>query len=332
MRLYIIIFLSFAVNVFADNTPLTLSSIASNDGRLQVKWELSLRNVRLSDNVTLTLRIEYAESIQIDVPVFDSSLGDFDVTNISDNVVSLTTSREVREVRLTLVPQHAGTLDVWQVPIYYRNADQPDTVLTLVLPRCQIEVAKSIPDGKVSLDEINAASPTLAESQRSRFWILAAAIVVVLLLALATALLWYRKRQMSNDEPTRSPHDIALSQLQTLWESRQHESDIRRFFIELTAIVRVYLEQTTGVHAPEQTTEEFLNEIGRKKGPQKLFDTETQSRLREFLEAADYVKFARAKPSRFEIQTSFDAAVRLVKESSTREYFHPEAQRREGKK
>jgi len=50
---------------------------------------------------------------------------------------------------------------------------------------------------------------------------------------------------------------------QKLAASGLMETDVKVYFVELTAIVRRYIERTTGIRAPEQTTEEFLCEIRR---------------------------------------------------------------------
>ena len=76
------------------------------------------------------------------------------------------------------------------------------------------------------------------------------------------------------------------------------------YFVELTAIVRRYIERTTGIHAPEQTTEEFLREISRAN----TFGREENERLKDFLESADLVKFAAYRPRREDIQESFQRA------------------------
>ncbi|MBO5642912.1 MAG: hypothetical protein J6S51_02785 [Kiritimatiellae bacterium] len=59
------------------------------------------------------------------------------------------------------------------------------------------------------------------------------------------------------------------------------------FYIELTMVVRRYIQRRYGVKAPHMTTEEFLKEYSAIKTT--LSDTAS---LKEFLESADLVKFA----------------------------------------
>jgi len=59
------------------------------------------------------------------------------------------------------------------------------------------------------------------------------------------------------------------------------------FYVELTMVVRRYVQRKYGIRAPHMTTEEFLRECGASEG--KVGDTAS---LRRFLESADMVKFA----------------------------------------
>ena len=59
------------------------------------------------------------------------------------------------------------------------------------------------------------------------------------------------------------------------------------FYVELTMVVRRYVQRKYDIRAPHMTTEEFLRECGSMEG--RLGDT---AALCEFLESADMVKFA----------------------------------------
>ena len=105
-----------------------------------------------------------------------------------------------------------------------------------------------------------------------------------------------------------SPAELAGMELQRLRRSDLAASDVKLFYVELTGIVRRYIERTKGVRAPEQTTQEFLDEISRRKD----FPAEQSRRLRSFLEAADLVKFAAHQPHKEDIEESFRRAEAFV--------------------
>ena len=126
---------------------------------------------------------------------------------------------------------------------------------------------------------------------------------VVLLLA------WRRlRRQTCSEVPQLSPFERAYLELDTLIERNLAETDVKLFYVELTAIVRRYIERTTGVRAPEQTTEEFLREIGSFA----TFSPDDRARLQQFLESADLVKFAGQRPDNQDIEQSFERAKAFI--------------------
>jgi len=57
------------------------------------------------------------------------------------------------------------------------------------------------------------------------------------------------------------------------------------FYVELTMVVRRYVQRKYGIKAPHLTTEEFFAEVARG-------DVASLEKLRKFLESADMVKFA----------------------------------------
>ena len=57
------------------------------------------------------------------------------------------------------------------------------------------------------------------------------------------------------------------------------------FYVELTMVVRRYVQRKYGIKAPHLTTEEFLRDFKDER-------RETRDELRKFLESADMVKFA----------------------------------------
>ena len=88
-------------------------------------------------------------------------------------------------------------------------------------------------------------------------------------------------------------HVKALRELQRLRTApRQSDDQIDAFYVAVSHVLRVYLEDRFGLHAPERTTEEFLLEV-EAGGP---LSTAQCRELRRFLDQCDLVKFAAARP------------------------------------
>ena len=127
--------------------------------------------------------------------------------------------------------------------------------------------------------------------------------------ALIYVLLKKKKVEAKAAEIMLTPEEIARKELDALLKEKLAErGEFQEFYVQLTGIVRRYIERTTGIHAPEQTTEEFL----RDPEAQRAFSFEKAQRLRSFLEAADMVKYAAVKPGQRELEESVDRAREFV--------------------
>jgi hypothetical protein len=127
------------------------------------------------------------------------------------------------------------------------------------------------------------------------WWPLAAAGALALLLV-AGALWFLRRARRQRPPPTEvavPAHVKALRELQRLRTApRQSAEQIDAFYVAVSHVLRVYLEERFGLHAPERTTEEFLLEV-EAGGP--LSPAQCRE-LRRFLDQCDLVKFAAARP------------------------------------
>ena len=112
------------------------------------------------------------------------------------------------------------------------------------------------------------------------------ALAAAALAALVALALWLRRRVRI---ARMAPRERALLELEALLARHLPErGEHKRFYVELTHVVRRYIERRHAIRAPRQTTEEFL----RAAAESGRFPPETLARLRAFLESADLVKFA----------------------------------------
>jgi hypothetical protein len=179
--------------------------------------------------------------------------------------------------------------------------------LQLSLPAFEV-VAEGLSEGDLPDLTALAAAPmellTLPKRKSSPFlWPVVAALAVLVLFGL-----WWRMRPTKVAEvviPVLSPKEEARAALnQLLASDLLSRGLIDRFYVELTGIVRRYIESTTGVKAPDQTTEEFLSQIANHS----QFPADRRGALERFLEAADLVKYAAQIPDKKQTAESVFAA------------------------
>ena len=139
-------------------------------------------------------------------------------------------------------------------------------------------------------------------------------LVAVAVLVVAGIVAWFIRRHLAKcstelaPPPPPPPHVVAWERLQRTLELI-HEAEW--FCIEVSHIIRVYLEERFSLHAPDRTTEEFLLELQSSR----RLAGEHKQLLANFLSECDMVKFARAEPPEQELRSLHEAASRLVGET-----------------
>ncbi|MEC7812461.1 MAG: hypothetical protein VX598_06570 [Verrucomicrobiota bacterium] len=139
-------------------------------------------------------------------------------------------------------------------------------------------------------------------------------LVAVAVLVVAGIVAWFIRRHLAKcsaelaPPPPPPPHVVAWERLQRALELI-HEAEW--FCIEVSHIIRVYLEERFSLHAPDRTTEEFLLELQSSR----RLAGEHKQLLANFLSECDMVKFARAEPPEQELRSLHEAASRLVGET-----------------
>lgn len=129
---------------------------------------------------------------------------------------------------------------------------------------------------------------------------------------------FYRKRKkkplFKKEEPKipadeKALDDFARLRLKKLWQAGK----VKEYYSELTEIVRVYIEDRFDVMAVEMTTQEILEGLKNQR-----INDEAMRKLRESLELADLVKFAKVNPAPLENDTCLNHGIDFVNETKLR--------------
>jgi hypothetical protein len=165
--------------------------------------------------------------------------------------------------------------------------------------------------------ELKARPGTLDENVGGPPWLwIGLGAGVLALLGIGGVAMWRvlgTKRRIAEQ---RSAYEDAISALAALQKrGAPGAEDADAWFVELSAIVRAYLEHRYDIRAPELTTEEFLQEASRAKE----LTAEHRAQLMAFLERCDRVKFAGYRPDPTESIATLDAARAFVEDTRLQE-------------
>ena len=156
-------------------------------------------------------------------------------------------------------------------------------------------------------------------------WIIAAVLLILLALGIWY---WLKHRKPRVDAhgnvirgPVIPPYDKAIGDLEKLRLEKLWMSDkVKEYFSSLTDIAREYIEGQFGVNAVEMTTDDILEDIKPLD-----FSEDTYDKLKETMEVADLVKFAKYAPSTLENENALNKMTDFVNES----YAHYQKQKAE---
>lgn len=275
-------------------------------GPVRVTVEVAPHPVRLSDEPILTLTLDYESGVQIVKPPFGEAVGDFEIRDFRESLPETKADRVIVRQSYTLEPKRTGQLQIDSITVTFTdNRPRGDGKQhTLETEPLTIEVSSLVDKEAPSLNDLQGPTGPLELAQPARagwWWLLGTGLLV---LAVATGLWRFWRRRRPEPEPPLSPQELAYLELQRLVDEDLSQRDVKLFYVELTGVVRRYIERTTGIHAPEQTTQEFLREIGSGTA----FSTAERGRLASFLESADMVKFAAHLPTAQDIEDAFHRA------------------------
>ncbi|MCR4337608.1 MAG: DUF4381 family protein [Candidatus Omnitrophica bacterium] len=146
-------------------------------------------------------------------------------------------------------------------------------------------------------------------------WLLYLSIFIVLSIIIAGCIQYIRYRRalaLKKAEIRLSAWEVAYQELNQLQEGDlMQQTNVKEYYIQLSEVIRRYMENRFGIRASEMTTEEFLDFL---KTAQALSETQKES-LKRFMNHCDMVKFAKYPATLEEMQESFQLARQLIDET-----------------
>lgn len=241
--------------------------------------------VRVDSDVLMTIRIACPSEIEIAQPELDDRVQGFNLTGFFAVEPTRSGGRVAYEYRARLTPRVAEEYRLAPMPLRYTDRSaSPATIGWLATGPVVFEVETMDSGSGVQTD----VEPVwIRPSFVTVMWWVVGVIVLIGLLYV----LWCLARRVKHTVELRrmSPRERAMRELDRLLaKDLLNQRKVKEFYIELTMIVRRYIERRHGIRAPEQTTEEFLVAVQ----DDARFGEYVVSRLRDFLQAADLVKFA----------------------------------------
>ena len=290
-------------------------------GPLTVAQRLSSSRIPLSGLLTVELEMTVEDGYEVDLPAVPTELDRFGLRDWKDLGWARSDERHTcRTVRYRLEPLEPGA---WYLPAFdvtFRPKGDGATAqgeeYTLSTEPFEITVFSLIDEqgGELSIGPIDEV---VAPARAVWAYVVPVAAVVVIVGGVVFWL-WRRRRLVSSPPRILQPaHTIAYGRLDALAEAGLIAAgQFEMFFEQVSGILRYYIEDRFGLHAPERTTEEFLTEL---RGTDVL-DHATRGELGRFLEHCDLVKFARQQATAEQMQEALELVRRFIDRTADARY------------
>lgn len=257
-----------------------------------VKAEIDTTNIRIGEQ--FQLKISVAETKNVIIPKIQlKGLEVIDSTRIDTIKNSL-----IR--RYILTGFDSGAFYIPQQQIFVKNQAFLTDSLLINIATIAVDTLKV---KKFPIKSIKKEPYTFDDFRIYIYLILA------ILAIIGFWIYWFviKKRKETEDAPTYRtlpPFEEAILRLNELDEKLLWQNNkVKEYYSELTEIVRGYIERELKVPALENTTDEVLAMIKDFKNADSIETSkETIKKLKDLLQEADLVKFAKSKPLAIEIE------------------------------
>jgi hypothetical protein len=276
----------------------------------------------LGEPIYLRVEIDAPAGVQVDAPfqeAGDQRLGRFKVVGFTKDTQHKPDGATHQEQTYTLEAPTSGKHRV--PPLRMEMVDSrgdagkqagTQEILTEEVP---LDIAPVDMDavGK----DLRAASGKLDPDVGGTPWMLILLAISGGAIVLSASLLFVRAyRSRRRIAVKKSAYEEAVAKLEALRLRGAPEGEgADAWFVELSAIVRGYLERRYEIRAPELTTEEFLQVASRSAE----LTTAHRTQLSQFLERCDRVKFAGYRPDLQESSDTLAAARAFVEDTRLRD-------------
>ncbi len=285
---------------------------------IQVETKLDKASMPIGAQTVLHVSAHIPAKSAVSFPLLKDSIGKIKIVKGPKADTAFDKNNPGRETithNYTITSFDTGVYIIPQLEFHSNSGVLETTPLTLHIQAVLVDTTKSFYDIKQPF----VVSYTFWDWLKDH-WVLVVIILAGMLLVIGV--IYYLKNRpqkviIKKAAPALTADVIAMNKLYELRDKKLWQQDqIKLYYIELTDILREYLEARYHIQAHEQTTGDILSALKSKAIP-----NESRNSLQKLLTLADLVKFAKEKPSPAENEQSMESAIHFV--SQTKEVIQP---------
>jgi hypothetical protein len=302
MKFIIILLFLIQIGLGQDEKPL-----------IEVQSAVDTSSITIGDRINYTVSIDHKEGMRVEQPGAGVNLGQFEIKNYKIQPPYSEDGRVYIKYEYEISVFDTGKFTIPPFPVAYFPTDSTKDYKIIEANSINIYVESVIQDGDKELKDVK---PPVYIPFDYIFAISMAIIIIAILVAAFFAYRFYQKKKESGyifktPEPRRPAHEVALTDLDTLIAKNLPAcGEIKQYYIEISEIIRYYIEGRFFIPALEETSFEILSEIRNQQLNKDIYQL-----LQGFLNLCDLVKFAKYIPGQEEHDTSAETARRFIEET-----------------
>lgn len=286
-----------------------------------VKAKLDTAAVMMGEITTLHLTVDQESNVKGHFPLFKVASEKGYVGVCGDSIelrapVKIDTVRSGNSLSIKYeVPVQSFDSGFYKLPEleYVSGVDtsRSNHVVLKVLPVANVTAETPIADyANVADPENSSIFDSLPDWLVNYWWIL----LILIAVCFVAFRLWKRYQttgRLLPKKPEPTPYEVAISGLRGLKEKKLWENGMEKdYFTELTDILRTYLYGRFGINAMEMTSRQILAALSANKETK-----DKRPMIRQILDMADFVKFAKVRPLPADNIQSLDNAMTFVEQT-----------------
>jgi hypothetical protein len=278
---------------------------------IQAEAKLQQYTIRIGDQTKLFLSVHQSAKERVNFPkLTDSVVSKVQVVSINKPD---TTYDQIDHSAFTVTQSYtitsfdAGTYTIPPFSIGSETGIVKTNELTLVVQTVKVDTTKGIYDIKQPM----AVTYTWVDWLHDNwYWI----VLPLLAIALIGGFIWYMASRPKIEpvikmvKPVVAPDVIAINKLNELRDKKLWQQEqVKLYYVELSDIVREYLEKRFVIKTHEKTSDEIFAGLKHMD-----ITDDNRNKLKQILVLADLVKFAKEKPLPAENEQSLEIALDFV--------------------
>jgi len=295
---------------------LLIGFYGSAQDKPKVSIEVDTTKIRIGEQINYQIIVENAETA-VEFSKFQlDSLGKIEVVE-SFNIDTLK-NRLIKKYKLTSFD--SGRYVIPKQPIFIWNQPYYTDSIFIDVATVAVDTTKQ---KMYTIKAIQGEPYTFDDFKSYLWWVLGFLILTGIILYFI-----FRKKETTEEIIAKiPPYELALKRLieldnKQLWQKNK----IKKYYVELTDILRSYIERELNIPALESTTDELIETITDFNTSSSLkIPEDTINKLRKLLREADLVKFAKFKPLVNEIELHRDDTALIIDELHPKNVIEDEA-------